>query len=168
MLQATKEKQNDLIVVGISELGVSPDAAKTLVTYSLGSCLGVAIHDARARVAGLIHCMLPLSKEARKRDDFNPAMFVDTGVVVLLNSLFELGATREGMVVKVAGCGSPMDQCNRFRIGERNYTVLRKILWKNELMITGEDVGGSCPRTLRLSVSTGVTTIRTPDGEAEL
>ena len=48
----------------------------------------------------------------------------------------------------------------RFNIGERNFTVLRKVLWKNNLMIAGEDVGGSVPRTLYLEIGSGRTLLR--------
>ena len=32
-----------------------------LITYALGSCVGVAIYDPVARVGGLLHYMLPES-----------------------------------------------------------------------------------------------------------
>ena len=47
-----------------------------------------------------------------------------------------------------------------FNIGKKNYTVFRKIVWKNNLLIMGEDVGGACSRTLSLKVGTGEVTLR--------
>ena len=34
---------------------------EVLVTYSLGSCIGLSLYDPVARVGGLLHAMLPLS-----------------------------------------------------------------------------------------------------------
>ena len=61
-----------------------------------------------------------------------------------------------------------MDQKKFFNIGERNYVVLRKILWKNNILINGEDVGGSIARTMRLDIGTGTVTIKSSKGLIEL
>ncbi|MHC4715585.1 MAG: hypothetical protein ACYS5V_01330, partial [Planctomycetota bacterium] len=46
---------------------------------------------------------------------------------------------------------------DRFAIGKRNYTVLKKILWRNEMLIDAEDVGGRVARTMYLDIGTGRT-----------
>jgi len=51
-----------------------------LITYALGSCLGIAIYDPVARIGGLLHVMLPLSTIDPAKAAENPFMFVDTGV----------------------------------------------------------------------------------------
>jgi chemotaxis protein CheD len=40
-------------VVGLADMKISADRAEELITYALGSCLGVAIHDPVAGVGGL-------------------------------------------------------------------------------------------------------------------
>ena len=52
-----------LITVGIADLNVAK-APDTLVTYALGSCVGVCIYDNMKKIAGMVHIMLPLSTEA--------------------------------------------------------------------------------------------------------
>jgi chemotaxis protein CheD len=47
-------------VVGISDRSVAR-APDTIVTYALGSCVGVALYDEAAGVGGLAHIMLPES-----------------------------------------------------------------------------------------------------------
>jgi len=42
-----------------------------------------------------------------------------------------------------------------FKIGERNYLVLKKLLWKNNILITSEDVGGTSSRTMYFDLSEG-------------
>ena len=49
------------LTVGVSNMKVSDDPEAVLVTYSLGSCIGIAIYDAVVRVGGLLHFMLPES-----------------------------------------------------------------------------------------------------------
>jgi chemotaxis protein CheD len=82
-------------------------------------------------------------------------MFVDTGVPLLFNSLYEKGAVKARLVVKAAGCGNPMGKNEVFKIGERNYTVLKKLLWKNNILLEAEDVGGSSSRTIHFDLATG-------------
>jgi chemotaxis protein CheD len=82
-------------------------------------------------------------------------MFVDTGVPLLFRTLYEQGALKARLVVKAAGCGTPMGQNEVFKIGERNYTVLKKLLWKNDILLEAEDVGGSASRTIHFDVSRG-------------
>ena len=156
------------IVIGIAEMAVSNNPDDTLVTYSLGSCLGVAIHDPALKIGGMIHCMLPLSKVDPEKAAERPAMFVDTGLPLLLTELFQLGMTRSRAIIKVAGSASVLDIKDLFRIGERNYTVLRKILWKNNMLIAAEDVGGSISRTIRLEIETGKFVVRSQGTEIEL
>lgn len=156
------------IVVNIADARVSNKPDDVLVTYSLGSCVGVAIHDAEHGVGGLIHCMLPLSSVDTNKAQEKPFMFVDTGMTRFLTELFKLGLTRANAVVKVAGCSQILDKSNLFRIGKRNHTVLRKVLWKNGLMIKSEHVGGDLSRTMRLEIGTGRVRLRAGGVESDL
>ena len=155
-------------VVGISQMLVSRDIGDLLITYSLGSCIGVSVHDPQQQIGGLIHCMLPLSKIDRDKAAQFPSMFVDTGIPALLEAVFELGADKKRLIVKLAGAASALDSADRFRIGERNCTVLRKLLWKNDLLVAAEDVGGTKPRTMTLCIGSGETSLRTAAGVREL
>jgi len=157
-----------LKVLGISEIQASKTPGDVLITYSLGSCIGLSVYDPVAKVGGMIHYMLPLSKIAPDKAKSKPGMFADTGVPLLLKKVLELGGAKERLIVKAAGGSELMDQNRVFNIGERNYLVLRKLLWKNNILIKAEDVGGNFSRTLRLEIDTGYTTIKTRDGESEL
>lgn len=142
-------------VIGVGELCVSNQPGDLLITYALGSCLGVTFYDPELRMGGLAHCQLPMRKGTEPRDEGRPAMYVDTGIAHLFSSLTELGACKRRLQVKVAGGCHPGDGPDLFQIGERNLTVLRKLLWKNNLLIAAADVGGSQPRTMSLETSTG-------------
>lgn len=156
------------IVVDIADLKVSKDPKATLITHSLGSCIGVTIWDPETKVGGMIHYMLPESSLAPEKAKLNPAMFADSGVPILFRSAYELGAVKKRLIIKVAGGSQLLDDNGTFNIGKRNYIMLRKIFWKNGILITSEDVGGSISRTLRLDNATGRVTIRNRQQEREL
>ena len=157
-----------LVTVNISGMMVSDDRGVTLVTYSLGSCVGLSLHDPVAGIGGMIHCMLPLSRIDPAKADAKPHMFVDTGVTDLLQTMYEMGAQKRRLVAHVAGAGSPLGKEHVFKIGQRNYTVLRKVLWKNEILIRSQDVGGSMARTLFLELATGRCWIKADGKEVDL
>jgi chemotaxis protein CheD len=156
------------VIVDISDMAVSENPEDTLVTYSLGSCIGVCMYDPENGVAGMIHCMLPLSRIDKHKAEQKPAMFVDTGIPLLLESLFARGCRKKDIIVKVAGAARVLDNKGLFKIGERNYTVFRRILWKNAMMITAEDIGGQASRTLRLQVGSGRLIVKSSGREQEL
>jgi len=155
-------------VVDIADFQVTDDPRETLVTYSLGSCIGVAIWDPKARVGGLLHYMLPESTLSPDKAKAKPAMFADTGIPALFRSTYDLGAGKKNLIVKIAGGSSLLDDNGTFNIGKRNYIMLRKIFWKNGVLIEAEDVGGSLSRTVRLDVATGRFTIKSRGEETEL
>lgn len=155
-------------VVDIADLQVSGDQRTTLVTYSLGSCIGVALWDPMVQVGGMLHYMLPDAALSPTKAEANPAMFATTGIPKLFRAAYELGATKKNLIVKIAGGSQLLDDNGTFNIGKRNYTMLRKIFWKNGVLIDAEHVGGSISRTVRLDVSTGRVSIRTRGQEIEL
>ncbi len=143
------------LVVGIGDLKVTKDPSATLITYSLGSCIGVTVYDPVAKVGGMLHFMLPDSKINPDRARERPAVFADTGVPLLLEECRKLGAERQRMQVKIAGGAQILDSSDYFKIGKRNYVALKKILWQHGILIQGEEVGGSLNRTMALEMPTG-------------
>ena len=156
------------LVVDIAEFVVSKEPDGLLTTYALGSCIAVVIHDPVIQAAGMIHYMLPLSSTNPEKAKVKPAMFADTGVPLLFHSMYGLGSKKEDLVVKVAGGGHLYDDHGLFEIGKRNYTVLRRMLWKTNVLVAAEDVGGSKSRTVSIEVSTGRCVVRSAAGETEL
>ncbi len=157
-----------LITVNISDMKVSNNPDDILVTYSLGSCVGVVLYDPLQKIGGLIHCMLPLSKVDPERANETPYMFVDTGLPVMMQTLLNMGADKKRLIAKVAGGAVLLDDNGMFRIGERNHIVVRKLLWKNNILISSEDVGGTIARTMYLHINDGRTIIKSAGKEYEL
>jgi len=157
------------ITVGVSDMKVSNDFESNLITYSLGSCIGIAIYDKIARIGGLLHYMLPESSLDPAKAKKNPYMFADTGIPLLFKEAYKLGARKQRMRVIVAGGAQVLDQKGFFDIGKRNYMAMRKIFWKNNVMVDFEEIGGACNRTVKLAVRDGQILLKTSGiGEREI
>ena len=154
-------------IVGVADMKVSSSKGDVIITHALGSCLGIAIHDPVARVGGLLHVMLPLSTVNPSRAKENPFMFVDTGVPRLFIDCYKKGAKKERLIVTVAGGASSKGEDDYFQIGKRNFTMLRKLLWKNGVLLKSHDVGGTNSRTMSLEVGSGEVAVRLNGGGAK-
>ena len=156
--------------IGIADMKVSSAPGDTLITYALGSCLGITVYDPVARVGGMIHIMLPNSAVSPDKAKSNPLMFVDTGVPELFRTCYKAGAKKERIVLKVAGGASTQNnpEEDQFQIGKRNFLMLRKLLWKNNVLIKSWDVGETHSRTMSLELETGRVTLKINNQESEL
>jgi chemotaxis protein CheD len=152
------------LVVGVADMVTSNDTGAKLVTYSLGSCLGVTIYDPVKKIGGLLHLMLPDSKIDAAKAASAPFMFVDTGVPRLFAAAYSLGADRSRLIIKVAGGAQLLDPHRTFNIGERNFVSLTGLIARNGLSISAHDVGGLSSRTLRFDLSNGEVSIQSPGG----
>lgn len=148
------------IVVGVADCQVSADPQSTLVTYALGSCIAIMIYDPVARVGGLLHFMLPESALDRTKAQEKPFMFADTGIPLLFQSAYRLGADKRRLVVTAAGGAQMMDPQGVFNIGKRNHLSMRKILWKAGVLLHAEEIGGLLSRTVRLELASGRVMLR--------
>ena len=146
-----------MVAKGDMKIGQIPDM---LVTDVLGSCLCLTVYDSVSQVGGLLHAMLPLSKINLPEAAINPFMFVDTGIPALLQALYAQGLKKNNLVVKAVGCGNPMGSKEVFKIGKRNYGVLREVLTKEGIGLAAEDVGGTASRVVQLDLASGRTLIR--------
>jgi chemotaxis protein CheD len=143
------------VVVGMADFAVSNSPNLILTTYSLGSCLGIAVYDPVARAGGLLHTMLPDSNLQPEKALLQPGMFVDTGFNVLLKAMSELDTELHRLKVYVAGGAQIMDSAGFFNIGKKNHQALAEILAREGLRIQAEQVGGLVNRTMHLNIATG-------------
>ena len=153
----------DLIKVGMADykVGRSPS---TLISYGLGSCIGISLYDPQRKIGGLLHIMLPDSTQARSSD--NPAKFADTGIPLMINDVIALGASRSRLVAKIAG-GAQMfafsNATDIMRVGTRNAETCKQILKRNGIKVIAEDTGGNYGRTVSIDLSTGSYKVKTID-----
>ena len=148
-------------IVGVADMKVSNNSAESVITYSLGSCIGLVIYDPTVKVGGILHYMLPESSIDKEKAVRKPYMFADTGIPRLFKSAYALGAKKPRMRIYVAGGAEILDQKGFFNIGKRNYMALKKIFFKNNVMISQQDVGGNVNRTVRIDIGTGDIFVKT-------
>ena len=78
-----------MTAVNFSEMRISNNPVETLVAFSVGSGIGVAIHDAVGGVGGILNFILPDSTKANGTNGEKcPFMFADTGIAAFLKALF--------------------------------------------------------------------------------
>lgn len=160
---------SDLIKVGMADYKVGRNPA-SLISYGLGSCVGIALYDSISKVGGLAHIMLPDSTQARSAE--NPAKFADTALPLMLSEMLKLGATKSRVIAKIAGGAQMFTFANAtdiMRVGERNAEAVRLILKKIDIRIIADDTGGNYGRTVELKLENGIYRVKTIDkGEKEL
>ena len=90
----------DKISVGIGE-GKTAVNQQILISYALGSCVGVCMYDRDKKIAGMAHIVLPGKESAVSRE--NPYKFADEGVKELIREMERAGASRKRITAKIAG-----------------------------------------------------------------
>jgi chemotaxis protein CheD len=145
------------IVVGISDLNIGK-GSDVLVTYALGSCVGICIFDPMTKVGGLSHIMLP-SSTLNNPGAVNPMRFADTAIVMLIRKLEAAGALRVRMKAKIAGGAqmfSAIGNSSLANIGARNVEAVKKVLAQERIPIIAEDTGKNYGRTVHFSPGDGI------------
>lgn len=154
------------IKVGIADMKIAR-AEGTLITYALGSCIGISLYDPGIRLGALIHIMLP---EAGIQSTSNPFKFADTGIQETLRKMAVFGGRKSRYQCKIAG-GARMFEMKGVggigNIGDRNVQSVEAVLRAEQIRIIRKDVGMSYARTMLLNVGDGSVRIRTA-GRPEL
>ena len=150
-----------MTAVNYSEMRISANPAETLVAFSIGSGMGVTVHDPVCGVGGILNFILPYSGCA---DGVYPArtpfMYADTGLPALLEALYENDAQPNRLKVVIAGGAHILDQTDAFNIGLKNYEALKASIDAYNLKIHHENTGGTNSRTLSLKIGSGCSSIK--------
>lgn len=157
------------INVGIADMKLTNDPEAELVTYGLGSCIGITLYDPVAKVGGILHFMLPFYQMDPRKAAINPWIFADTGIPEFLRRAYRYGAEKGRLLLKAAGGAQMLDENGFFRIGKNNIEMMHKIMKQENLIIQAEDIGGFLCRSLYLEVGTGKVWVKSPGSkEVEL
>jgi len=157
-------------VVGIGEMSTARKRGR-IVTYALGSCLGISVYDPETEVGGLLHAALPSSDLDPERARREPARFVDTGVRALVRSVLAGPGDPSRLVVKAAGGASFFSSDAPepgLEIGRRNIRALREVLDELGLSMSGGHLGGEISRTVRMILPGGTVRVEIGTEEYEL
>ena len=142
------------------KIAAPPD---TLITYALGSCIGICLLDATAHVAGLSHIMLPEGKVAP--GDAAVCKFADTAIPELIKRMEKKGAIRARLKAKIAGGAQMFEPSGggnsaMWQIGERNVKSVTAMLQKFNIPIMAKDVLLNYGRTVLFDPATGVMQVK--------
>lgn len=146
------------VVVGIAQGGVVHKPQK-LVSYALGSCVGVCLYDRSRNIAGMAHILLPSHRDAV--DQTNPYKFADTGCALLLQEMLKEGAVRQSVTAKIVGGAKMFCTDGKTEgIGDRNVKAVRQSLAVLGICLIGEDTGRDYGRTVVLDSASGMVTVK--------
>lgn len=144
------------VSIGIADLVVSKPPA-VLQTLGLGSCIGLVIYDQVSKIVGMVHIMLPDSREAKNVP--KPGKFADTAVPMLLDELAKLGANKAQLRAKMAGGAQMFAMPGKkdnpmFSVGARNVEATTKMLVEAGVRVVASDTGGNKGRTIEFNTET--------------
>lgn len=146
--------------VGIADMKITRNEG-VLITYALGSCIGIALYDPVIKLGALVHIMLPTANVAGVD---NPYKYADTGIRETIRRMSTFGAVPSRIVAKIAG-GAKMFELkgggNLGNIGQRNEESVKIILRQEGIRLLGDDTGANYARTMLFDVSKGSVIIRT-------
>ena len=146
------------LIVGIADMKMAQKGER-LITYALGSCIGICLYDPQIKLAAMVHIMLPINMEAGRKNTFK---YADTGIRETLNQMVAKGAMKARITAKIAG-GARMFEVSGGtlgNIGQRNSESVHQVLRRENIRLLWEDVGGKVARTMEFDSATGNGIIR--------
>ncbi|NLA13170.1 MAG: chemotaxis protein CheD [Tissierellia bacterium] len=148
-----------IVTVGISDMKIVKKH-EILISYALGSCVGICIIDCVAQIAGMAHIMLSYNKNGDKKEVFK---YADTGITEMVRQMEKLGGIKSRMTAKIAGGAKMFDikgSSTIGSIGEKNIAAVKDTLQKLRIRLIAEDVGQNYGRTIMFDSTNGNLTIK--------
>ena len=148
------------LVVGLGDMKLGRQEG-TIITYALGSCVGIALYDPMIKLGALVHIMLP---ERANESDGNIFKYADTGLRETFRKLYAYGASKHRLTAKIAG-GAKMFEMkggsSLGNIGERNAQNVKRVLMQEGIRIVKEDTGANYARTMSIDLASGMVLVKT-------
>lgn len=145
--------------VAMGEMAVCRSGEDDLVALGLGSCVGLAVLDRAAAVAGLAHIVLPASYD----DGCETGKFADLAVPELISRMRVAGAMPGRMEAVLVG-GARMFATGELDIGSRNATAVLLALAELEVTVYAAALGGDRGRTVRVCATAGTVVVKEAGG----
>ena len=155
------------ISIKLADLAANNNPNDALIVYGIGSTLAVILYDEGAKTGGIVHFMLPNSATGSPRTKDYPAMYADSGIVQLVKSCVELGASKDALSARLVGGALMLGKGISQSISDGNLSAARNILLKLGIKVTTENTGGNHMRTVRLDIATGKVYLKRPDSNWE-
>lgn len=166
------------ILVEMGETGATREADTRLQAGGLGACVGLCLYETTARVAVLVHIVLPQTLppsplSARTPHAPVPGKCADTAIPHALAEIRRLGghvgqvqAALVGGAHIFTGGATDTAPLSRLEIGLRNVMAVKEALVREGIPLYAEETGGQGGRTVSLDTATGSVWVR-PVGLAE-
>jgi chemotaxis protein CheD len=115
-----------------------------MVTTVLGSCVSACVRDARLKIGGMNHFMLPLDgsqgSSAWGAVASAATRYGNVAMERLINDILKLGGRREDLELKLVGGGRVLAEMTT-DIGARNIQFVRDYVRDEGFQVLGEDLG---------------------------
>lgn len=139
-------------VIGIGEARTATHG-EVLVTYALGSCIGICLWDEVKHYGAMAHVVLPTQKTNGVQTTYK---YVDTALPALIENMLKRGSLRHHLIAKIAGGAEMFPPINEdWRIGYQNIKMTKQLLRNEHIPIRGEDTGKHHGRTIRFHTNSG-------------
>jgi chemotaxis protein CheD len=167
-------EETDMMEVGIGDFLISDRGI--LITYNLGSCVGLSLCSRTRRIGALLHIKLPEDQKYGGREvswECQPlrreklSAYADAALPIVLYEFERMGIPIPTLEAKMAG-GARMFPVHDpgLDIGRGNIDVTKRILARYGIRLAAEDTGGTCGRTMLLNPVSGTVRI-VPAGRAD-
>ncbi len=144
-------------------MAVCRDTDDELYALGLGSCIGLAVVDRSAKVAGLAHIVLPEAGESQEEGE--PGKFADRAVPELVFRMRLAGASPRRLEAVLVG-GARMFATGELDIGARNTTAVQEALEALGVKVHASATGGTLGRSIRVRAASGTVSMKEVGGEA--
>jgi chemotaxis protein CheD len=128
-----------------------------LISTVLGSCVSACIRDARRRIGGMNHFMLPVDRSEGSGAWGSTASaatrFGNVAMERLINEILKRGGQRSDLEVKLVGGGKVLDALSD--VGARNIRFVRQYVQAEGFRVIGEDLGDLYPRKVLYNPASG-------------
>ncbi len=158
--------------VEMGETGLEQAAGLRLQACGLGACVGLCLYEAKARVALLVHVVLPQTLPAAPGRDAPtrlPGKCADTALLHALAEMARCGGQIHLVRAALVGgaqifspptASGTQAALSRLEIGPRNVAALKEQLARVGVPLCAEDTGGHGGRTVTLEAGTGHVWVR--------
>lgn len=161
-----------VMAVEMGETGLTRAADARLEARGLGACVGLCLYETHARLAVLVHIVLPVTLppsglNARTAPLLPPGKCADTAVAHALAEITRSGGSAARVQAALVGgaqiftdAADEGGTCSRLEIGLRNVHAIKEELARVGVPIRAEDTGGRFGRTVTLDAVTGTVWVR--------
>lgn len=155
--------------VEMGETGVAGAAEGRLQACGLGACVGLCLYDPLARLAVLVHIVLPQTLPLVSGAAWTPppGKCADTAVSHALSEMERRGGSTARTVAALVGGASIFTASatspgttSRLEIGARNVLAVREELRCRGIVLCAEETGGHGGRTVAIDAGTGQVWVR--------